>query len=458
MPASLRGMDSLFPDTGNGVYHPIGLALPADSCRPLTQKAEAVQEEDPQPSERISTGRKLPSLLLSFEVVQFRWLWLSIFFSSMSMGIRMLSQGWLVLELTDSPFWVGLIAGLQGIGLVGFGALAGTIVDRFDKRKVLAAAHLGSGAAAIAVGVLFVTDKLELWHLIVAALMQGIVMATQLPASNSLAYQIVGPSRLLNAMATRLAGMNFTRIIGSLIAGALIERYGAGSSYLFAGGCSLVGVSLLWFIKGNFRSSTEREPFWRSVSQGIQYSWRSADIRRLLLLSLIMEAFGFSHFVMMPVIARDVLHVGAQGLGYLSAASGAGSALSTILVSSLGDFKDKGKLLVGTAFGAGVTLSVFAFSTWFPASLVLVAMVGGCLMAYDVTMGTMLQLLSLDEMRGRVLGIYGLTFGFTPVGGFFVGAVATALTASIAVAMGGAFIILYVAAIARSALRISPRS
>ena len=85
---------------------------------------------------------------------------------------------------------------------MGFGALAGTIVDRFDKRKVLAVAHSGGAAAAIMVGVLFVAGRLELWHLILAAFMQGIVMATQLPASNSLAYQIVGPSRLLNAMAT----------------------------------------------------------------------------------------------------------------------------------------------------------------------------------------------------------------------------------------------------------------
>ena len=374
------------------------------------------------------------------------------------MGVRMLSQGWLALELTDSPFWVGLIAGLQGVGLVGFGAFGGTIVDRFDKRNVLAVAHLGSGAAAIAIGVLLVTDNIHLWHLVVAALLQGLLMATQLPASNSLAYQLVGPDRLLNAMAARLAGMNMTRIIGSLIAGALMSQYGVGSSYLFAGGCSLAGVGLLWFIKGSFQTTTEREPFWQSVTQGIKYSWREGDLRRLLLLSLIMEAFGFSHFVMMPVIARDALHVGAVGLGYLSAASGVGSTLATLAVLSLGDYRNKSRLLLGTALGAGATLILFAFSTWFPASLALVGMVGGCLMAYDVTMGTMLQLLSRDEMRGRVLGIYGLTFGFTPVGGFFAGAVATALTASVAVAMGGVFVLLYVAAIARSILRIANRA
>ena len=417
----------------------------------MQEGGSTLSEQNPK---RVGVSR----LLLSFEVIQFRWLWVSIFFSSMSMGVSMLSQGWLVLELTDSPFWVGLVAGLQGIGLVGFGAFGGTIVDRFDKRKVLAVVHFGSSAAAIAVGVLFVTGNIALWHLILAALVQGLLMATQLPASNSLAYQLVGPDRLLNAMATRLAGMNITRVIGSLIAGALISRYDVGSSYLFAGCCSVVGLGLLWFIKGSFQTSLEREPFWRSVKQGIRYAWRAGDIRRLLLLSLIIEAFGFSHFVMMPVIARDVLHVGAVGLGYLSAASGVGSTLSTITVSSLGDYRNKGKLLVGTALGAGATLVLFAFSTWFTASLVLVAMVGGFLMAYDVTMGTMLQLLSRDEMRGRVLGIYGLTFGFTSVGGFFVGAVATALTASVAVATGGIFVVVYVAVIARSALRITQKT
>ena len=157
--------------------------------------------------------------------------------------------------------------------------------------------------------------------------------------------------------------MNITRVIGSLIAGALISRYDIGSSYLFAGCCSVVGLGLLWFIKGSFSNVPwKREPFLAFPSkQGNQVTHGGAgDIRRLLLLSLIIEAFGFSHFVMMPVIARDVLHVGAVGLGYLSAASGVGSTLSTINGVEPGRFTgNKGKLLVGTALGAGATLVLF---------------------------------------------------------------------------------------------------
>ena len=406
----------------------------------------------------IQLGKKrlgLSRLLLAFEVVQFRWLWASVFFSSMSMGMRMLTQGWLVLEITDSPFWVGLVAGLQGVGVVGFGALGGALADRFDKRKVLAVVQFGSGSAAILIGVLALTGLIELWHIIVASFFQGLFMATQLPSSNSLTYEIVGPQRLLNAMAMRLAGMNITRIIGSLAAGGLIANFGVGSSYLFAGVSSFVGLSLLLAIKGNFTSVNQRESFWRAVRQGAMYAWSSIQIRRLLALSLLIEAFGFSHFVMMPVMARDVLGLDATGLGFLSASSGVGSTLGTLAVAGLGDFQKKGILLAGTALGSGVFLVMFALSPWFALSMVLVAIVGGCLMAYDVTMGTMLQLLSGDEMRGRVLGIYGLTFGFTPVGGFLVGSVATVLTAPIAVSLGGILVILYVTLITRSVSAIS---
>ncbi|MFH1560245.1 MAG: MFS transporter [Chloroflexota bacterium] len=417
-----------------------------------------MQESDSSFARRGADKAGLSRLLLAFEVVQFRWLWSSILFSSMSMSVRMLAQGWLVLEITDSPFWVGAVAGLQGLGQVGFGAFGGTIADRFDKRKVLATVNFGGGGIAILTGVLVITGYIELWHMLVIALAQGLLIGIQLPATNSLAYQIVGPQRLLNAMATRIVALNMSRVIGSLIAGALISHYGVGSSYLFSGASFFVGIGLLWFVRGSFQAPSKRDPFWQATGQGLKYIWGATNIRRLLVLSVFMEAFGFSHIVLLPVMARDVLHVGPAGLGYLSAASGIGSTLSTITVAGLGDFKSKGALLAGTAIGAGGSLVLFAFSSWFAVSMGMVALAGGSLMAYDATMGTMLQLLSNDEMRGRVMGVYGMTFGFTTVGGFFAGAVAAALSASIAVAMGGIIITAYVATIARSVIRISPRA
>ena len=142
--------------------------------------------------------------------------------------------------------------------------------------------HLIGGGMTLLTGVLIITDYIELRHMLIIALIQGFLMATQIPASNSLAYQIVGPQRLLNAMATRLMAMNMSRIIGSLIAGVLITRYGVGSSYLFAAAGSLFGLGFLWFVKGSFQASTQREPFLQATSQGHevhlgghQYPWTS---------------------------------------------------------------------------------------------------------------------------------------------------------------------------------------
>ncbi len=219
-----------------------------------------------------------------------------------------------------------------------------------------------------------------------------------------------------------------------------------------------MAAMLLLFMGGTYRAPTEREHFWQVVSGGIKYTWGNATLRMLLLLSLLMEAFGFSHMIMLPVMARDVLKVGAIGLGYLSAAGGAGAMVSTVMVAGLGDYRNKGGLLVGTAATTGLFLVFFAMSPWYVVSLGLVAVVGASIMAYDVTMATLLQLLSPDEVRGRVMGLYGLTFGFTPLGGFLAGAIATAISAPFAIGMGGVVIMAYVLGISRPVGRIREAS
>ena len=392
--------------------------------------------------------------MVAFEVPQYRWLWGSSAFSSMGVGVKMLAQGWLVLDITDSPFWVGVAAGLQGAGLVGFGVFGGVLVDRLDKRKVLISAHLANGTVALAVGLLVLFGRIDLWHVLVAGTMQGMLMAVQLPASNTMIYQTVGPHRLLNAMAARLLAFNLTRIVGSLIAGWLLSTVGIWSCYLFTAWSTYQAVVMLLFLRGSYRSVSTSEPFWRVAGEGIKYAWRRGPIRMLLLMSLLMELFGFSYMIMLPVMARDVLEVGASGLGFLSAAGGAGAVVSTIAVAGLGDFKNKGGLLVATAATTGLSVILFGLSPWYVVSLGLVAVVGGALMSYDVTMGTLLQLLSSDAVRGRVMGLYGLTFGFTSVGGFLAGTIATVISVPFAISVGGGAILAHLLGTGASLVRI----
>ncbi|PZC49816.1 MAG: MFS family permease/MFS family permease [Chloroflexi bacterium] len=365
----------------------------------------------------------------------------------MSIGIDMLARGWLVLELTNDPFWVGLIAGLGGLAQVGFGLFGGVLVDRLNKRRVLLWVQALSGLVAIAIGLVIFFDTLTLWHLALSAVLQGMLMAARLPAGNSMIYTMVGRKVILNALASQLLAFNLSRIFGSLLAGTAIDDFGVGYAYVFMAASSWFSAFMILFVNGDYRSEGRGETFWQSAKVGLSYAYENRPIRVLLLMSVLMELFGFSFNVMLPVMARDVLGVGATGLGYLSAAAAFGATVSTITVAGLGDFREKANLLIFTALAAGISISLFAFSPWFLLSLVFSAMVGAALMSYDAIMGALLQLLSTDEIRGRVLGLYGLTFGFTPLGGFIVGTIASLFSAPLAVGLGGLVIVTYIVSV-----------
>ncbi len=403
-----------------------------------------MQADQPTGVERPEEQARVPRLFAAIANRNYRWYWLCAGFSSMGMTIGMITQGWLVLEITNSPFWVGFVAGLMGMGHVGFGLIGGVVVDRWDKRKVLIAVQVLSGLVAMAVALLIFADRLELWHMGVSAVLQGVLMAVRLPSGNSMVYLMVGRKVILNALASQHIALNLSRIVGSVVAGTSIESLGVQYAYLFMAFSAWLGGLMLLMVRGNYTSIGVVEPFWRSAMEGLRYAWSSAPIRSLLLMSVLMEMFGFSFLVMLPVMARDVLGVGATGLGYLSATNAVGATASTVIVAGLGDFKNKHALLMFTAMGAGISILLFALSPWFAVSLALSALVGATLMSYDAAMGTMLQLLTTDAVRGRVLGLYGLTFGFTPLGGFIEGIIASIYSAPLAVGLGGAVIMGYV--------------
>ena len=361
--------------------------------------------------------------------------------------MEVVAQGWVVLMVTDSPFWVGGVAGIRGTGQVSFVALGGVLADRFNRRVILTVAQLLRAATFLLLGLLIITGRVELWHLLLVALAQGMLMATVLPSSDALAYDIVGSKRLLNALAFKHGAFSLATIPGAILAGTLIATAGVGPCYLVMTGVLFFSPLPLLFMKARYSRPLSGEPIWQNLKDGMSYATKASPLRSLLLFSVIMETFGFSFFIMLPVIARDVLEVGPTGLGFLSAARSLGALVTTFTVASFGDFRAKFLVLALGAVGAGMFLLLFALSPWYATSLVLAAFIGAGLAAYDTTLGTMLQLFSRNEMRGRVLGLYSLTFGFMPVGGLVSGAVATVMSVSFALGMGGVVILAAVAAI-----------
>ena len=398
-----------------------------------------------------ASGKKrggAPRLFRAFDTRPYRWLWVDILLSSLGRTAEMLAQGWLVLLVTDSALWVGVVSGMRGVGTVGFGLVGGVIVDRVDRRKALMGSQLFAAVVALTIGLLVMTEHIELWHLLVVSVAQGMMQAVGMPARNALTYDVVGRHGLLNALALNMMAFNGSRIVGGLVAGVLIDTVGVEGVYFLMAASMAGGVGVLLLMGGSYLPLAAREPMWRNARDGLTYVWGNGPVRSLLLMSLLMEAFAFSYHVMLPVMARDELEVEGFGFGLLAAATGVGALVSTAMVAYLGDVRSKGRLVVVTGGGFGLFLVVFALTPLLPFSfvfaIVALLLVGAMSMAYDATMGALLQLLVPDAVRGRVMGLYVFTFGFTPLGGFFAGAVASVLGAPIAIGLGGGIVVAYV--------------
>ena len=406
----------------------------------MSTKKQLPKQSNPADAPQNPPSSRLGRLFISLTNRDFRLIWFFYIFNYVGMTMEMLAQGWMVLEVTDSAFWVGGVAGLRGAGQVGFGIVAGVIVDRFNRKIILAIAQLTRAVIFLGLAILLLTGNMELWHILVSTVVLGMLMATVLPSGEAMIYDTVGPRRLLNAVAITHGAFSIARIPGSILAGFLIDQWGLGYCYLAMTAVMLFSPLPVLIVQTRFQRPPASGSLWQNAREGLAYASRTKPIRSLLMFSAVVELFGFSYFVMLPVIAREILHVGATELGYLSAAGSIGGVIATFIMAAMSESRSKGLLLAVTGAAAGASLFLFGLSSWYTVSLFLSALVGLCLTSYDAVMGSLLQLLAVDRMRGRILGLYSLTFGFTPLGGFVSGVIATLSSAAIAVSAGGVVI------------------
>jgi MFS family permease len=374
---------------------------------------------------------------VAFQAPGFLWLWMSMMVSSVGFTVEAITQGWLVLEMTDSPLWVGVVAGVRGVVWCVLSIPAGAVADRIDRRRLLVLSAVASTLGTAALAALILADAVALWHILVYSALMGGMMAVNTPTGNALTYDIVGPVRLLNANAFRFMGFSAVRVVASVAGGVMLDTLGAGGNYAVIAGASAGSLVFLAILRTPTLHQRREESLAQAVRAGVGYALRERDVRRLLLFSLVTEFFAFSYLWMLPVVARDVLGLDGSGLGYLSAAGGAGSLLATALLAAAGNFRHKGWLLVASGFGFGLTILLFGLSPWYGVSLMLAGLVGAAGSLYDSVMMTVIQLTVREEMRGRVMGLYVATWGLNQMGGVVAGALASAIGVSRALAVIG---------------------
>ena len=356
-------------------------------------------------------------------------------------------EGWLILLLTNSPFYVGLTSALSSVGVLLFSLYAGVIADRVDKRRVIVFMQAAFMLEAFAVSILIWTHVIAVWQVLVLATILGIASAFDIPMRQAFVIEMVGKEDLMNAIALNSSLFNGARVIGPAIAGFLIGAVGIAWCY-FLNGLSYIAVIaglLMMRLPHNPRPSDVTSA-WTGFREVLIYLRGDRRLRVLMILTATLSLFGFPYIPMMPVFARDVLHRGATGYGALTSSIGVGAVIGALGVAVFSRrIRARGRLMLigGTAFG--ILLILFSVSRSLPLSMALLVLTGCAMIVNNSLTNTLIQTAAPDQLRGRVMGFYSFVFvGMAPFGAFMFGLAGEHVGVPLTLAAGGVVVTLAV--------------
>jgi len=374
----------------------------------------------------------------------FFWFWSSYFVSNVGSWMQSVAQGWLLFELTNSPLYLGLFSLLRTVMLLSFFVLGGLIADRWDRRMVMMWIQIVSLLPALILAVLNSFGMVSVWHIFVLGALTSTAWAFEQPVRQSLIPQLVSREDLVNALALSAIIWHGAGLLGPSLVGFSV-------GYIGISGCFYVNaVSYLAVI---FALARMRIPpnqwgeakmrMTASLFDGLSYIRQQPLIFTLLAGSSLFSIFGRSYITLLPVIAKDVLRVGASGLGFIAAAPGLGTIIGSLSLAALGGIKVDKRALVVLLLSCAGALFIFAASEHFATAFVMLVMVGGLSTVFDTLLNTLIQLAVADSYRGRVMGVYGITAGgMREFGGMQAGLVAEWSSAPFALEAGAVVVAL----------------
>jgi MFS family permease len=371
----------------------------------------------------------------------FRLLWISQGCGSLSMWMDQVARGWLLYDLTSSPLQLGLMRGAQALPLLLLSPVAGTAADRYDRKVQIIIAQGMNAVLYGLVAVLILTGRIQPWHIYATAFTEGVISTFQHPARLAMMADAVPSNHLTNAVALGSVLFNVSRSIGPAIAGLLIWLVGAAGSYVTQAMLCFLGAALMLPLPAYLRFASSdgthhaRPSFVRATADGWSYSWNNKPVRAALLITASASLFIIPFSTLLPVVARDILDVGAPGQGLLLTGMGIGAFCSAVLVASLGDRLPRGILMLFGVTAYGLSVMAFSASPWFPLSVGLMVVVGLFHVSSHALVHTVIQTYTEREYRGRTNGIFQQTHVITLLGSAVVGGLAGALGAPTAIAL-----------------------
>lgn len=381
----------------------------------------------------------------------FRLYWFGQLVSLTGTWMHSAAQGWLVLKLTDSPFYLGLVGAAASLPSVVFSLAGGVAADRFSKRKILLAAQFVLMFLALLLAFLVMADVVTVWHVVVIAFFVGTTRAFDIPARQSFFIEMVGKDNLMNAIALNSAAFNGSRVIGPSIAGFIISFMGIAACFFINSLSFLAAIIGLMLIRIEVPEKMEevRKGVMEEFKEGVGYIFSEQGVSTLLIFIAVTGFFGLPYISFLPVYARDILKTGAAGYGILMSVAGAGAFAGAVSLVLKGDSYKKGLLLAVSGIVFSISLLIFSFSTAAWLSYIMLFFVGWGAVSHIATANSMLQLAVPDRLRGRVMSAFTLVFlGTATLGNLAIGSLAHyvgtqhALEAVAATCLAGTLILL----------------
>ena len=376
----------------------------------------------------------------------YRLLFQGNYVTQIGMWMQQVAFGWLVLELTDSPFYLGLAGFFRAIPMLLISPFGGVLADRIERRRLLILSQAAMGLIAVVLAFMVAVRIVHPWHLLVSAFMSGTAMSMNMPARQALISQLVSRPQLASAIALNSMSMNSSRILGPALAGVLIGAIGIA-------GCMLLqGLGYVWSIFNVFQIRVPPQDrrardssMVQNLVEGFRYCYEEKTVFAMLSLAAMTSIFGQPYMQFLPAFARDVLSLGAGGLGMLMTAVGVGALVGSIAIASFGGSRARGAILLVAAGIFGLSLCLLALAKSAPLALLLLA-AGGFANALLMSLNqTILQQTVPDHLRGRVMSVYMLTWGLMPLGTLPIGWIAQTHGTPAAIFFGG--IVCYVVAL-----------
>lgn len=386
--------------------------------------------------------------LASFYVPGYFWLWLSISTNGFANVVSQIAIGWLALELTGSPFGVGVAVASRALPRIVLSIPFGVLSDKKDRRTILQITNAFGAVVTAVMAVLCMAGLLNFSLIIVIAVFIGLFDVAETSVSRALVYDLVGEKQALNGISLVSLADKLFGVLGALSAGILLAQLGSSGAFWGIAIAYLLSALSLMGVTRALKKHTLPEPEKMESSQqkkperrNLAFILKNPGLLVLAATAVIMEVFAFSSDVLLPSFARDILKVGETGLGAMTAVRSVGGVIGVLILAAISTRIKQIRLLIGAGIGFGLGLILFAGSPTFAVALILLLLIGAMWASVDSLLPTLVQFSVPDSQRGAAVGVWNLSRGMGPLGHLEIGAAASALGAAAALTINGFIVI-----------------